>query len=240
MIVVINDDDKDRKKGSAFENYNNYWGVIPFGIITYLIIMISRVFALSEIKVLMQYKYLSPIKLLIIYGIIGAIITAIIGIISTFIECNNIYMNLVLKMCRIKENKNTTYLENFKIWWKNEIEIGKIILMLIGIITNFFYRLFYFLVIKNLAAMHIIVSNLFYTTLLTLLGNTFIDYNRNLIIDFFIFILHLIIIFELLIYLEMIELNCCNLNYNLRKTIIDRSIQDYELEIGDEDDETNY
>ena len=87
--------------------------------------------------------------------------------------------------------------------------------------------------------MHIIVSNLFYTTLLTLLGNTFIDYNRILIIDFFIFILHLIIIFELLIYLEMIELNCCNLNYNLRKAIIDRGIQDYELEIGDEDDETN-
>ena len=55
LVVVINDDDKKRKEGSAFENYNNYWGVIPFGIITYLIIMISRVFSLSEIKVLKYY-----------------------------------------------------------------------------------------------------------------------------------------------------------------------------------------
>jgi len=236
LIAVINDDDKKRKEGSAFENYNNCWGVIPLGIITYLIIMISRAFALSEIKILMQYKYLSPIKLLIIYGIIGTIITTIIGIISTFIECNSFFD---LKICKIKDdiNNDTTYLENFKIWWKNEIEKGKILLLLIGIIIDFFYKLFYFLIIKNLTAIHIIFSKLFYTTLLTLVGNCFIHYIRDMLIDFFIFIFHIIIIFGLLIYLEMIELDCCNLNYNLKKTIIDRSIQDYELKSDNADDE---
>ena len=237
LIAVISNDDRDRKKGSVFEYYNIYWGVIPFGIIINLIIIISRDFALSEIKVLMQYKYLSPIKLLIIYGILGAIITSIIGIISTFIECNNIYLYLVLKICKIKDNKNKIYFENFKIWWKNEFKIGKILLLLIGIIMNFFYRLFYILTIKNLTAIHIIFSNLFYTTLLILLGNIFIDYNRELYIDFFVFVFHIIIIFGLLIYLEMIELDFCNLNYNLKKKIIDRSIQDYEIEIDNEEDE---
>ena len=229
MIIKI------EKKNTGFEYYNNYWGVIPFGILTYLIIMISRAFALSEIKVLMQYKYLSPIKLLIIYGIIGTVITALIGVISSFNECNNIYLYLDLKICKIKHNNNTTYLENFKIWWKNEIKIDKILLLLIGIIMNFFYRLFYILMIKNLTVIHIIFSNLFYTTLLALIGNIFMHYNLFLLIDIFIFILRLIIIFGLLVYLEMIELDFCNLNYNLRKTIIDRSIQDYELEIDNEE-----
>ena len=96
------------------------------------------------VKKLMQYKYLSPIKLLIIYGMIGTIITVLIGIISSFNECNNIYLYLDLKICKIKDNNNTTYLENFKIWWKNETKIDKILLLLIGIIMNFFIGYFIF------------------------------------------------------------------------------------------------
>ena len=49
--------------------------------------------------------------------------------------------------------------------------------------------------------------------------------------------MHIIIFIGLLIYLEMIELDFCKLNYNLKTTIIERSIQDYELEIGNEEDE---
>ena len=49
--------------------------------------------------------------------------------------------------------------------------------------------------------------------------------------------MHIIIFFGLLIYLEMIELDFCNLNYNTKKSIIDRSIQDYELESDNEEDE---
>jgi len=36
----------------------------------------------------------------------------------------------------------------------------------------------------------------------------------------------------LLIYLELIELRCCKLNYNLRKTISKRSIDDISQSIG--------
>ena len=55
-------------------------------------------------------------------------------------------------------------------------------------------------------------------------------------VNAFIFLIHIIIFVGLLIYLEMIELDFCNLNYNLRKSIIDRSIQDSSLEIDDEED----
>ena len=60
-----------------------------------------------------------------------------------------------------------------KILKYGEFNIGKIIILLIGILINFFYRLFYFLIIKNLTAIHIIFSNLFYSTLLASIGNMF-------------------------------------------------------------------
>ena len=199
LIIFIN-----KKDSSVFKYYSDYWGIIPLGFITYLIIMISRAFALSEIKVLMQYKYLSPIKLLIIYGMVGIIITTIIGIISSFIECNKNYSYLVLKICKIEDKTNKSYFfENFKIW-KDEINIVEIIILLIGIIINFFYRLFYFFIIKNLTAIHIIFSNLFYSTLLSTIGNmSYINFSDKV----FIFIIYIIIFVGLLIYLEMIELD---------------------------------
>ena len=207
-----------------FKYYSENWGIIPLGILTYLIIITSRGFALSEIKVLMEYKYFSPVKILTIYGIIGTIITIIITILSTFIECNS---SLEMKICTIKDNVNKAYFfENFKIW-KAEINTGNIIFLLTGTMMNFFYRLFYILIIKNLTAIHIIFSNLFYTTLLEWIG--MIDLNNNTSF-FYVFnlIILIIVAIGLLIYLEMIELDFCNLNYNLKKTIIDRSIKDFD------------
>ena len=205
--------------------------------------MTSRDFALSEIKILMQYKYFSPFNILIIYGFIGIILTSIIGIISTFIECNEYFSASVLKFCKIKDNTNKTYLENFKIWWNDEIQISKIIILLIGVIINFFYRLFYILIIKNLTAMHIIFSFLFYTYFLGMIGNIknyFDNKNDNIsdiLSDALVLTIHTVVFIGLLIYLEMIELDFCDLNYNLKKTIMDRCIQEYELEIDNEEDE---
>ena len=244
LILIMNDNnvnDNDKCKVNFVQDYKKFWGVIPLGIITSLIIMIYRAFALSEIKVLMQYKYISPIKLLIIYGIIGTIITTIIGLISTFIECTAINSSLDMKICNIEKDK-TYFFENFKIW-AEDINIGQTIFLLIGIIMNCFYRLFYFLIIKNLTAIHILFSNLFSTYFLVIIGSLkMYIYNHSYFqqykfyVNAFIFLIHIIIFVGLLIYLEMIELDFCNLNYNLRKSIIDRSIQDSSLEIDDEED----
>ena len=152
-----------------------------------------------------------------------------------------IYSSLVLKICKIKDN-GSTYLENFKIWWEDEFNTSGILLLLIGIIVNFLYRLFYFLIIKNLTAIHIIFSFIFYANLLSLIGNIKKDFdnpnnNINIGIRVYLFIINLLIFVGLLIYLEMIELDFCSLNYNLRKSIIERSIQDYKLEIYNDNEE---
>ena len=90
--------------------------------------------------------------------------------------------------------------------------------------------------------MHIIFSFLFYTNLLSFIGiiNNYINNNNkrtNIALNAFLFIIDIFIFIGLLIYLEMIELDFCNLNYNLRKSIIERSMQDCKLEIDNEEDE---
>jgi len=153
----------------------------------------------------MQYKYVSPFKLLTIYGITGTIITTIIGTLSTFIECNKVGSSIDMKICKIKDiNYNIagkTYLENFKIW-KDEIDNNEIFLLSIGIISNFFYRIFYFIIIKNLTAIHTIFSNLFYSTILAWIGSFVKDNknnNNNYVMDAFNFIIQIIVTFGLLI-----------------------------------------
>ena len=67
--------------------------------------------------------------------------------------------------------------------------------------------------------------------------NYFFDINyENAKGRFYIFLLDLsgnfIAIFGFLIYLELIELRCCKLNYNLREAISKRSIDDIKQSIG--------
>ena len=57
--------------------------------------------------------------------------------------------------------------------------------------------------------------------------NEFVGNNdKEIIFDLFVYI---IITFGFLVYLEIIELDFCNLNYNLKRNITIRSIEDYEL-----------
>jgi len=243
LIIFIS----NGKKGSAFYFYKNNMEAIPLGIISYLIIVTFRAFALNEIKLLMEYKYISPIKLLIVYGILGVIITSIIGTISSFIECNNI--NTDLKICKIKNdvnnNNDEAYLESIKIWLKDIYDniYIEIFLLLIGMIVNYFYRLFYFLIIKYLNAIHIIFSNLIYTSFLIWIGyikTSNKDKEDNIETEnsnrspIYKVIVQIIVTFGIVIYLEMIELNFCNLNYNTKKSIIERSIKECELESNSE------
>ena len=111
---------------------------------------------------------------------------------------------------------------------------------------------YYILIIKNLTPIHSIFSNLTYSFLLQLMGYFYENLNKllyqnqynndedkkdtkeypdysflNLI--FLGFITQIIVFFGLLVYLEIIELNFCKLNENLRRYIIRRSIEDYEL-----------
>ena len=64
--------------------------LIPLGIITYLILITFRSFVNSNIKWYMDLKYISLNKLLMYYGIMGAVVCLIIILITTFNQCQYI------------------------------------------------------------------------------------------------------------------------------------------------------
>ena len=64
--------------------------IIPIGITIYLILISFRSFVNSKLKWYMDLKYVSPNKLLMHYGIIGASCCFLVSFISSFKECHSV------------------------------------------------------------------------------------------------------------------------------------------------------
>ena len=223
--------------------YVNYIWLIPIGLAIYLILISLRSYININIKGYMDLKYISPNKLLIFYGFIGTIISFIICIVATFVECkeNTNKKDVYDYVCKVKDDNNT-YLENFNIYfniyfstyknvgiWGILSEIATIIL---GVITFFFYKYYSMMIIKFLTPVYLIFSfpMYYFCEKLLLVINTLI-FKKEIFYEPINFIEHIFFcdiagdifsFFGFLIYLEIIELKCCGLNKNLRQKIIDR------------------
>ena len=137
-------------------------------------------------------------------------------------------------------------LNNLIIYFKtlknaNYIDIIKeIVSTFLGIISYFFYLYYYSLVLKFLTPVHYIFSNAIYYFFNQLIFLFYHKYNtRNYFsgpeghytfLKFHQFQLNIVsdsfALFGFLVYLEFIELKFCKLNYNLKKHIRKRSIED--------------
>ena len=240
ISLKITDDNNINK---AYEECSKNRSFIICGILLYLVIMIIRVNAIPHIKILMDEYYISPAKLMIIYGIIGTLTSLAICIISFNIKC---YYFADMHICNINEGKDL-YLENYSIYFDNMKEntktlISEIIVIVLGMPMNFFYILNYLLIIKFLTPMHIIFMNLinkFFLKIYSIVYNFIVNDNNYFNMDkdykISVFILNIamcvIIIFGMLVYLEIIVLNCCNIHYNIRQNIMLRSVKDYKNQI---------
>ena len=159
----------------------------------------------------------------------------------------------------------TLYLDNFAIYFKtfkysDYIEITKeIVIILLAGITYFYYKYFCLMIIKFLSPIHYIFSNEVYFTFKKLIalpiytlineGSFFIEKPINFIIPKYILdtsgdFLSLI---GFLVFLELIELNFCDFNKDLRRKIMERSeyesiglLEDnFDYDDEDEDDDDN-
>jgi len=154
-------------------------------------------------------------------------------------SANNIYNNEIGTNNRIhiynenNINNKSRYIENFLIFIDDFLKINskeksiEIILMFFGMISYYFSLYFDILVIKYLTPMHFIFCNLIYLFLIEiaeLIKNIIIEsFDPKILYNISPFICSFI---GFLIYLEIIELNFCNLNYNLKKYINIRCIKD--------------
>ena len=247
LISFINDN-KDK-----LEYSKNKW-LIPIGIISYILIMSLRSYVNTRIKWLMDSKYISEIKLLLIYGIFGAFFSLIICIISTFIKCTSQNSNI----CNVNlTNSSDYYFESISIYYETlsntngakEI-IYEIIVNFLGVITNFFYFFYYILIIKDLTPVHIIFSNSMYYFCFQIIIFIYSTFEKKNIFDdensenswktikhYIDIIEDFIAIIGFVIYLELIEIKIFELNYNLKKNIRTRSIADFSNINNNNDDE---
>ena len=231
--------------------YSIYWYFLPSLILIHLVFTILRAHSIIEIKSFMDLKYISSNKLLIFYGFIGALFNIIICTMATFLKCKdgNKDINISDYFCKVnKTEASNTYYDSFNIYFHTTNEpkeiIFEIIVEILAAICFFFYKYYSMMIIKFLSPAHLIflipfyylsrkiillIRSLFIYILndkneITIFRLSFMPYLQSkfvldIIGDIFSFIVFLI-------YLEIIELNFYDLNYNLRRKIIWRSSED--------------
>ena len=270
IILSFHDENVNYYKGDInleFPYVEKVW-LIPVGISIYSFLIILKAYISTKLKWYMDIKYISSHKLLILYGIMGSLFYSIICTISTFVECEKVDKNsaetIVDYFCAIqlenKENNETIkYLANYKLYFTsftNGETVLEIIAVFLGASGFFFYKYFRLMIIKYLSPIHLMfaIPPFYLIIKLIMLGYTYLCYgtdsenkfNSNIIIivkfildsigDIFCFISNLI-------YLEILELNFCNLNYNLREAITERGLLDIygddEIDIFNEDNDEN-
>ena len=248
--ILNNNEDNEEKI------YKIYKWIIPILIIIIIISYFFRDFSICRIKWLLDYKYYSVSKILMIYGLFGFIICIIASIISSNIKCvdkeNTFeYIDLICTV-NITNNDDKTiiyYYDNFNVYfrdlWKSNrsilINFLYIILNFIRIFLFFLLKLFSMLIIKHLNQVYLIcATSIFYFSLrlLRIIFSLILKDDNSLNVKIYELIAELFSIFGILFYLELIELNFCRLNYDVRKNIMKRSLIETNIkeEYNDEDD----
>ena len=222
--------------------YVEYLYFIPIGLLIYFPLITLKSYIYIKIKWYMKTKYISSNKLLKIYGLIGTIFYTIICTISTFFECKGNILNYICKIKKDDDSKDQ-YFENLSFYFQNFNEtieiIFEIIVIILGIISFYFYQYCCMKIVDNLTPIHLTflspIYYFFFKIVLIIYNLFYLLFNQGEQIFFapkeikhIKEIVALDIsgdIFSLvgfLIFLEIIEIKCCGFTYNLRKNIIDR------------------
>ena len=157
--------------------YKTYKIIIPIGIIIFLGITYLRAYVTCKVKWLMDLKYISSSKLLIIYGIMGLIICSSTCLITTNVPCKaglicHKEMIYICRQTRKKyfDNKNHTYnyYDSYSVY-KEKIITGNnyyrfknVSLVIMKVVIIFFVKLFSILIIKHLNPFYFICSSSIY------------------------------------------------------------------------------
>jgi len=192
----------------------------------------------------MDKKNIEAFKLLFIYGFFGTIISIFACLITTFMNCgyNNTEKDIYDYICKI-QYKDKKYYDSFIAYYYSFEGDNKIFNILSEIFKNIIATLSFFAnkyfslkIVEYFTPTHLIFSFPVYYFIqkLVLIITTAIKEQRFFSRDHINLIEYkftldvsgdLLSIIGFLVYLEIIELNFCNLDYNLRKTIMERAIE---------------
>ena len=205
----------------------------------FILIIFIRGYSFCRLKWIFDLKYISEIKLLLFYGIIGSILCLIGSIISSNIQCidKNEFEDIIF-ICKVN---NGTYYDNFNnyfkdIWKENRngwINFIYVILLLIKIFVSFLSNYFMVLIIKYLSPEYLICSKYIFYFIKELLKFIIGDYKPSILFNL---LAQVFAILGAFLYLEFIELKFCEMDHYLKKNIMNRSIAETRLDMTNDND----
>ena len=196
---------------------NNYKEVI-------LVLMLQIIHAfidsytIGNAKILMESKYLSPYFICSTIGLVNGLISIISYFFVTYTPCSN-------NFCELKYN-NKYYFDNIYSAFDNISSI-EIFLNIYTIFQSGIYQILIYIVVNDFTVCHIF---LFYQVLE--FADTIVEMNnsdKNIFIISLLIIIGIFEIFIVLVLLEIIELGFCGLNYNTKKNIKERALNELNL-----------
>ena len=220
-------------------DYFFYGGFFIFIYIIFVILSIANSYTKVLSKKLMDLKYQSHYKIIIIIGIFGLFFTTLILLFTSIFKCDD----NIKKLCKINDHLDSIYEYFLNI--KNQYKKNKnlffmeifLVIPLYAFIT-FIQFTFEYLVIFYLNPYYILISDCTYFFTQQIFKIIFQN-NKNEKYFYFNFTSDVLAFLSYFIYLEIIELRFCELNKDIRKNIIKRQYSlgdnflDSNLEIED-------
>lgn len=196
----------------AIKDNNLEWYWITCLVFCYLLIGVQNTYE----KKLMEYKFISPYKLLIIEGAFGIVLSIIMQVILFYIPCPGHW-----------KCSDENSIENIRVFFDIYNESVFYYIALYMLFLGAIYLLF-FLTIKHFTPTHLAVSDIF-ASLIYWAAEFY--YNKQIEFDLKRLYLsgYIIVSFGGLVYNEIIILYCCNLEKNTKKEIRKRSLIDYAM-----------
>jgi hypothetical protein len=206
-----------------FKILNNNWENPSISILILQIIraLCDSIFC-GYIKALIEYKFFSPYKCCYIFGFINTAIVIILYLIVSHISFKE--ANL---FCSLKYN-NSFYFDNIYSILKN-INIIQIFTFFIYTISNGLYQLLINITVGEFTACHLFMPCFLIQFIINIYGSI----SNWKLLSFIIIscVFEMIFIF---IFLEVIVFNCLGLNKNIKKSIINRAYEDYNINETDD------
>ena len=196
-------------------------------------------------KHLMDVENESGFTILFIIGIFSAFFTIIALIMTTYIKCNEVLTDK--QLCSLSEEDNIYYFDSFKIYKNNMSKLYQenksaffIEIFLVYPLYSLACYLKYYsetMIVYHLNPNYVLISDNVYYSVKTIIGLMSNNAGKGSIL---MLIGDIISLIAYCFYLEIIILKCCNMHFNTRISINERSISegiDIGLDKDDEDDE---
>ena len=219
--------------------YVRFVFLIPVGILIYLILITLRSYVNSNLKVFMDKKNIDAFKLLLIYGSLGTVISFITCLNTTFVDCGNKNeKDIYAYFCKVQYN-DKKYFDSFIAYYHSFKEnkqsiLNEIIKNTIATLSFFIQKYCSIKIFERFNPIYLIFSFPVYYFIqkIILIITTAIKENSFFSKDHINYITYkfsldisgdIFSIIGFLVYLEIIELHFCHLEFNLRRYIMERA-----------------